>query len=293
MLCAFAIVNSQFQPEQIHISMAGDSGMRVAWFTNQTTSLSVVNYGVSETSEFSATGSAETYLENGGSHHVVLLDDLKINTKYVYSVGDGTTMSETFQFSTLPDQSATRDINLAVFGDMGYLDSVARPVGVLGSLTMAGNWSAVFSRNTLEKWKNSGEIDMVWHVGDVGYADDAVFHTLKTLVQFEYENAYNGYMNWMQNVTAVMPYHVVPGMLLRRVCVASCTLLLILMDGVCTLCDALVFVRVHAVQYVPLPPALAIPAARILTSYHTSASCFLLLHRQATTSRSATTPPAW
>lgn len=52
---------------------------------------------------------------------------------------------------------------------------------------------------------------MVWHVGDVGYADDAVFHSIKTALQFEYEGAYNGYMNWMQNITATMPYHVLPG----------------------------------------------------------------------------------
>jgi len=204
-LVGYVIAQSVYQPQQIHIAMAGDSGMRVAWFTNQTTQDSIVNYGLFDTNEFSASGSAETYLENGGSHHSVLLNGLKSGTKYSYTVGDGETMSE------VPDKSATRDINLAVFGDMGYLDSVARPVGVLGSLTMAGNWSATFSRETLEKWKNSGEIDMVWHVGDVGYADDAVFHTLKTLVQFEYENAYNGYMDWIQNLTATMPYHVVPG----------------------------------------------------------------------------------
>jgi hypothetical protein len=211
MLCTIVMGRSQFQAEQIHISMAGSNGMRVAWFTNESTLNSVVQYGVSDTTEYSASGTSETYLDGGGSHHVVLLDSLKRDTKYVYAVGDGTTMSEIFQFSTPPEQSATRDINLAVFGDMGYLDSVARPVGVLGTKAMAGNWSAVFSRDTLEQWKNSGEIDMVWHVGDVGYADDAVFHTLKTLVQFEYENAYNGYMNWMQNVTAALPYHVLPG----------------------------------------------------------------------------------
>jgi hypothetical protein len=211
-LVVCAVATAQFQPEQIHIAMAGSNGMRVAWFTNQTTSSSIVKYGVSGVDEYQASGSAETYLENAGSHHVVLLDNLKLGTKYSYTVGDGTTMSEVLQFSTMPESSFTGDINLAVFGDMGYLDSVARPVGILGTLAMAGNWSATFSRETLERWKDNKEIDLVWHVGDVGYADDAVFHTVKTLVQFEYENAYNGYMNWIQNLTATMPYHVLPGM---------------------------------------------------------------------------------
>ena len=52
---------------------------------------------------------------------------------------------------------------------------------------------------------------MVFHVGDVGYADDAVFHSLETAVQFLYEDAYNGYMNWIENITSSLAYHVTPG----------------------------------------------------------------------------------
>lgn len=130
---------SVFQPEQIHIAMAGKTGMRVMWFTNQTTS-SLVKYGLSSTDEHSSQGSAETYLENWGSHHVALLENLKLDSTYKYIVGDGSIMSEVFEFTTPPVDDYSGDINLAVFGDMGYLDSVARPVGVLGSLTMAGNW---------------------------------------------------------------------------------------------------------------------------------------------------------
>lgn len=198
-------------PGQIHVAMAGPSAMRVMWFTNETTSASICNFGVNTIEEASATGSAETYLENYGSHHVVLLENLKRGTTYKYAVGDGQTMSETFAFSTMPDEDYSGDITMAVFGDMGYMDSVSRPMGILGSKTMSANWSATFSRETLERWKDNKEIDLVWHVGDVGYADDAVFHTAKTLVQFEYEGAYNGYMDWMQNVTATLPYHVLPG----------------------------------------------------------------------------------
>lgn len=198
-------------PGQVHVAMAGPSAMRVMWFTNETTSASICQFGVNSIEEASATGSAETYLDGYGSHHVVLLDNLKRGTTYKYAVGDGKFMSETFEFNTMPTDDYTGDITLAVFGDMGYLDSVARPVGILGSKTMAGNWSATFSRETLERWNNNKELDLVWHVGDVGYADDAVFHTIKTLVQFEYEDAYNGYMEWMQNITATVPYHVLPG----------------------------------------------------------------------------------
>ena len=206
------------KPEQIHIAMAGKDGMRISWYTEETTKSSVVKYGIASVDENSIEGIAETYLDDWGSHHTVLLPSLKRNTRYIYSVGgsstDGTDMimSDVFSFATVPEDSDTsNDIRLSVFGDMGYLDSTARPMGILGSKTMAGNWSATYSRELMESWKDNNEIDMVWHVGDVGYADDAVFHTLKTAVQFEYEEAYNGYMNWIQNITAVMPYHVVPG----------------------------------------------------------------------------------
>eukprot|EP00286_Rhodomonas_abbreviata_P023490 CAMPEP_0181309894 /NCGR_PEP_ID=MMETSP1101-20121128/12269_1 /TAXON_ID=46948 /ORGANISM="Rhodomonas abbreviata, Strain Caron Lab Isolate" /LENGTH=448 /DNA_ID=CAMNT_0023416433 /DNA_START=92 /DNA_END=1438 /DNA_ORIENTATION=+ len=192
--------------------MAGKNGMRVQWFTSNSDSKSVVNYGLASVSEMSAEGSSLTYLEDYGDHHTVLLENLKRNTKYVYTVGDGaSSVSEQLSFTTLPEDDDKGDIRLAIFGDMGYMDSDARPMGVLGNKTMAGNWSATYSREILESWKDNGEIDMVFHVGDVGYADDAVFHTLKTLFQFEYEPAYNGYMNWIQNLTAAMPYHVTPG----------------------------------------------------------------------------------
>ena len=45
-------------------------------------------------------------------------------------------------------------------------------------------------------------------MGDIGYVDDSYAHHL---LGFSYESAYNGYMNWLQNVTARMPYMVSPG----------------------------------------------------------------------------------
>lgn len=45
----------------------------------------------------------------------------------------------------------------------------------------------------------------------MGYADDACFHTLKTAVTFTYEDAYNGYMNWIQSLSSRLPYHVTVG----------------------------------------------------------------------------------
>eukprot|EP00604_Paraphysomonas_vestita_P002389 CAMPEP_0174819338 /NCGR_PEP_ID=MMETSP1107-20130205/2503_1 /TAXON_ID=36770 /ORGANISM="Paraphysomonas vestita, Strain GFlagA" /LENGTH=335 /DNA_ID=CAMNT_0016032633 /DNA_START=399 /DNA_END=1406 /DNA_ORIENTATION=- len=76
---------------------------------------------------------------------------------------------------------------------------------------MSGNWSASYSLELLKSLMSQDEIDMIWHVGDVGYADDACFHTIATALQFEYEKAYNGYMNWISPLTTQLPYHVVVG----------------------------------------------------------------------------------
>lgn len=199
-------------PEQIHIALAGLTGMRIMWYTASTTESSVAYLGTDSSNLNQLfSGSQKTYLKNWGSHHTVLIEGLSLDTDYFYQVGDNTTRSSVFSFRTPTAPTATDALHFAVLGDMGYLDSVQRPMGVLGSKTMAGNWSAVFSRQLMESWKDKKAVNMVWHMGDVGYADDATFHSMKTLISFEYEDAYNGYMNWIQNLTAVLPYHVCPG----------------------------------------------------------------------------------
>ena len=38
------------------------------------------------------------------------------------------------------------------------------------------HWTAVPSRRQLESLKDAKEIDMIWHLGDIGYIDDAFAH---------------------------------------------------------------------------------------------------------------------
>lgn len=87
-----------------------------------------------------------------------------------------------------------------------------RPMGLMGHLIYTvRDWSATYSRNLLEKWKDEKSIDMVWHIGDIGYADDAAFYSKESFTSFNYENVYNNYMNWLQSLTTAVPYHVVVG----------------------------------------------------------------------------------
>ena len=73
---------------------------------------------------------------------------------------------------------------------------------------LVDSWSAQFSRNRLAALQEAGSIDFVWHLGDVGYADDSFAHSPLDL---SYETAYNGFQDWMQNLSARCPYMVSPG----------------------------------------------------------------------------------
>jgi hypothetical protein len=57
-------------------------------------------------------------------------------------------------------------------------------------------------------WRCPSSLNHDCSVQDIGYADDAFLHTP---FSFEYENVYNNYMNWMQNITSQKAFMVLPG----------------------------------------------------------------------------------
>jgi len=197
-------------PEQIHISFAG-SGMRVAWFTweqSNSTSVQTVLYGT-EKNNLIANAAAESsrqYLVDYGYHHVAKLPKLSTDQQYYYKVGSNGIWSDIFSFTT-PPGTGDKEWSVSIFGDMGYADSSERPM----LITIDGlvkDWSATFSRKTLEALKDKKAIDWIWHLGDIGYIDDAYAHNP---VKFVYENTYNTYMNWLQNLTSSIAYMVSVG----------------------------------------------------------------------------------
>ena len=87
--------------------------------------------------------------------------------------------------------------------DLNIDNSIRLAIKVQNLLSSSGlekNWTAVPSRKLLERMKDRSEIDFIFHVGDIGYADDA-FAANPT--KFLYEESMNGYMNWIQNLTSV------------------------------------------------------------------------------------------
>ena len=182
-------------PEQIHIAYAGDTGMAVSWATKGPTATSTVKFGTESSMTHSVTGVAKTYYGNEYHHHVQLLD-LQPGTTYYYVCGDSTSgFSETKSFKA-PVQatdgvfSTSKPHKISIFGDWGYGDRA----------------HATQTRKALETIKK--EVEFIWHVGDLSYADDALLHTP---LKFEYENIYDDWMNWIENISDSKPYMVGPG----------------------------------------------------------------------------------
>mmetsp|Transcript_10733 Transcript_10733/g.19436 ORF Transcript_10733/g.19436 Transcript_10733/m.19436 type:complete len:453 (+) Transcript_10733:45-1403(+) len=208
-------------PSQVHLSLGGavdssgvSTGMYVMWKTDGQPS-STVRYGTSEDDlSEQAQGSSKSYLDGHGFHHTALMENLSCDLeKIFYQVGDEADgWSEVFSFKRAPCASSGTAFSISVFGDMGYLDSDLRPPKIPhGDDPYHGLnkvWSATYSRNMLESLKNSGDIDWVFHVGDIGYVDDSF---ASAPLKFTYEEVYDGYMDWLQNLTSTMPYMVAPG----------------------------------------------------------------------------------
>eukprot|EP00730_Choanoeca_flexa_P015560 TRINITY_DN7174_c0_g1_i1.p1 TRINITY_DN7174_c0_g1~~TRINITY_DN7174_c0_g1_i1.p1 ORF type:complete len:483 (+),score=102.42 TRINITY_DN7174_c0_g1_i1:1170-2618(+) len=204
-------------PEQIHLALSGknehgySTGYRVAWFTEDSTINSTVQYGLKSSGELSQSAcnlnGPRQYLGDHGYHHVAEMTLSMPGEEYLYRVGNEEGGWSSVFTTKAPITDPEHSFGVSVFGDMGWLGSKERPMVV----TVAGlkkNWTAVPTRQVMEDLKNEQAIDMVWHLGDIGYADDAFAHHP---AKMSYEEAYNGYMNWLQNVTSTVPYMVAAG----------------------------------------------------------------------------------
>jgi hypothetical protein len=174
-------------PSQIHIAFNGEKGMTISWSTKIKTNSTIVMYGTSEAKlSMKANGVSKQLLDN--YYHHVSLDNLERDMTYYYTCGDGDTDSDVYSFRTAPETSS--GFVVSVFGDWGYGE----------------NGHAVATRNALDTITKN--VNFVWHLGDIAYADDAFLHDI---TGFEYENIYDAWMNWIQNISAFKPYMVSPG----------------------------------------------------------------------------------
>jgi hypothetical protein len=196
-LCFISIVWAKSTiPSQVHIALAGNDvegnadRMAISWFTESVTLTTTVKYGTaSGTYSSSAKGTISTYYTT--FHHHAVLSALKPSTKYYYIVGDEIGgFSEEYQFTSAPLSSKfSGEFSFLTFGDLGLHH---------------GDSSTSF----IKSMKDS--VNLIWHAGDIGYADDAFLHP-DCLVNFCYENVYNDYMNSAEEWSSQIPYMVLPG----------------------------------------------------------------------------------
>ncbi|KAL9236316.1 hypothetical protein vseg_011002 [Gypsophila vaccaria] len=105
------------QPQQVHVSLAGDNHMRVSWITDDPSAPSIVEYGTSPgqyiaTAEGESTSYKYMLYRSGKIHHAVI-GPLNPGTIYFYRCGGE---NPEFRLKTPPAQLP---ITFAVVGDLG------------------------------------------------------------------------------------------------------------------------------------------------------------------------------
>ncbi|GMF25357.1 unnamed protein product [Phytophthora fragariaefolia] len=194
--------NVDYHPQQVHIAFAGESAgtaMTLSWATYAQVQDSSVWIGHSEGSlELVDTLVTQTTYYHDETynmfHHHATVVNLTPHTKYFYKVGskaDATYTSEVNWFVTARSASDNSTFNMVIYGDFG-----------------AGNESkdTLAYVNTLK----ADDVDLIYHIGDIGYADDAWLMPGQ-LDGFFYEKVYNDWMNSMAPVMSSIPYMVLVG----------------------------------------------------------------------------------
>jgi len=149
-----------------------------------------VEYGTSAAAlDQRVTGSSASYYQTFS--HTTVLSGLTPSTRYFYRVGDAASSqwSATFNFTTAKRAGDSTPFSIAVVGDMGRAEYNGRTT--LALLTA-----------------RAATYDFVFHVGDVGYADDAFLHGALT---FGYEDAWDEYAQQIEPFAASMAYMVAAG----------------------------------------------------------------------------------
>ncbi|KAL3656819.1 hypothetical protein V7S43_018276 [Phytophthora oleae] len=189
-------------PQQIHLAFAGKkagTAMVVSWATfedvpdssvwvgDSKDTLELVDTPVSSTSYYSDK-------EYNLFHHHAKIEGLKPRSKYFYKVGsrgDEKYTSDVSSFFTARPAGADDTFNVLIYGDLGDGKNSVDTIANINQLT-------------------SDDIDLVYHLGDISYADDD-YLALKQVAGFFYEEVYNKWMNSLMPLMSRVPYMVLVG----------------------------------------------------------------------------------
>ncbi|ETP37032.1 hypothetical protein F442_15124, partial [Phytophthora nicotianae P10297] len=173
--------------------------MTVSWATFEDVSDSSVWVGSSEDSlELVDTPvSSDSYysdVEYNLFHHHATITGLKPRTKYFYKVGsrgDEKYTSDVSLFITALPATDDSTFNVLIYGDLGDGENSVDAIAAVNKLT-------------------SDDIVLVYHLGDISYADND-FLEVKQAAGFFYEEVYIKWMNSLMPLMSSVPYMVLVG----------------------------------------------------------------------------------
>jgi acid phosphatase type 7 len=201
-------------PEQVHLALRAstESGeLAVAWRVEKAPASNFALFsgasfapaeamqrGDGSTSVFNATATCATYHIEGGYTCSAVMPlmraaGLKPGQKFFYAVGSTGAFSRVFS-AVVPktrDASIQNGFKVAMKGDEGLLESF-------------------FTLPRVNDLATTGAVDWVYHVGDIGYANDYA-EKLSHLDKNIYEWVWDEYMTRIEPATTAVPYMTCPG----------------------------------------------------------------------------------
>ncbi|RLN56555.1 hypothetical protein BBJ29_002201 [Phytophthora kernoviae] len=189
-------------PQQIHLAFAGTTagtGMTVSWATFEEVNDSTVWMGSSEDTLklVNASVTSVSYYRDGPyrlTHHHATIPGLTPRTKYFYKVGSKAKteyQSDISSFMTARPPTDNSTFNVVIYGDLGDGKNSIDTIAQMNKLT-------------------SNDVDLIYHLGDISYADDD-YLAISQATGFFYEEVYNKWMNSLAPVMSVILYMVLVG----------------------------------------------------------------------------------
>jgi predicted MPP superfamily phosphohydrolase len=181
--------------EYAYLGLSGyqdhDTAMAVSFFTynvpQNDTYRPIVHYGTTSGSLImkSDIGKSKTYNIEKGFTHVVILKNLKPNTRYYYKCGDEKYGMSKNEYDFITTNSNPNE--MLIMGDMGIL----RSGNVMKRMKEYVDTNSRLNKSSL-----------ILHIGDVSYADD--------YPEF-FEKTFNHWFELVQGIAPRAPYMVLPG----------------------------------------------------------------------------------
>ena len=184
--CAVPCCQTRTQPEQRHLSLSRRrSEMVVMWTTLESTDTHTVQWGEAPDKLTSSAGGSESsygWFGWQGRLHTARMSGLLPNASYFYRVGDAAGgFSEVGEFRTLAaDVGGATPLRIGWVADMGW----------------GNNSQGTMAR--LTELASRGELDLLIHPGDIGYADGNM-------------EGWDLFLRQMEPIVSRVPYLVAPG----------------------------------------------------------------------------------